>query len=557
MIPLADAAVFLLAGAVLLAAAEAFPRVRTPRGVTSWFAFLVGSSWLMVLPRLHGLAVLLLAAGLAVQAGRLLSPRWSLVVAATRRTVTWALLGVVLAAGTLITTRWYAERAALAEHEPAPASGSGPNVLLLVLDTVRAFDLSLHGYERPTTPHLERIGASGMVFLRAMATSPWTLPSHATMFTGRYPHELTADLLTPLDDSHPTIAEALLSHGYRTGGFAANILYGVREYGLGRGFAHYEDYRQSPLWVLQSGSLASRGFQAYQQTFDPYLIPGRKNAVRLNADFLEWLDRDSGRPFFAFLNYYDAHDPYVSEPAFAGKFTGGEPPTRRITTGRHYSPEEITGLRGAYDETIAFLDSEVARLLDSLAARGVLDNTLVILTSDHGEAFGEHGYLGHGNALHTTLVQVPLLLLLEGRIPAGRVEAAVTLRDLPATILDLVGASGHRFPGTSLARFWRPNHATGEAVSPVLAELPFEANLPDRYPVSRGDMRSIVVGRSHYIRNGDGMEELYDLAADPHELRNLAQTSEGRQRVVELQVELERAAEPGAGDPLRSNVDGR
>jgi len=127
-----------------------------------------------------------------------------------------------------------------------------PNVLLIVLDTVRAKSLGLYGYGRPTTPRLERLARYGTVFKSAFSTAPWTLASHATMFTGRYPHELSTGFLSPLDTTYLTLAELFTSEGYQTAGFAANTFYASQEFGLSRGFTHYEDYRVSGRQVLDS-----------------------------------------------------------------------------------------------------------------------------------------------------------------------------------------------------------------------------------------------------------------------------------------------------------------
>ena len=192
-----------------------------------------------------------------------------------------------------------------------PSSPDAPNVLMIVLDTVRAQNLNLYGYHRPTMPKLEQIAKTGVFFEQAVSPAPWTLPSHASMFTGRHPHELSADWTTPLDATYPTLAEILYQHGYVTAGFVANKIYCSYESGLNRGFMHYEDYLVSPGQLIRSSALGREitNNLDLRQRFKYYDDLGGKSAERLNHDFLSWLSRQEQGPFFAFLNYFDAHNP--------------------------------------------------------------------------------------------------------------------------------------------------------------------------------------------------------------------------------------------------------
>jgi arylsulfatase A-like enzyme len=197
-----------------------------------------------------------------------------------------------------------------------------------------------------------------------------------------------------------------------------------------------------------------------------------------------------------------------------------------------FTANEQKQLTDAYDNAIAYLDSEVDSVFSQLDRRGLLDNTIVVIVSDHGEQFGEQKRQarGHGNSLHAALLDVPLIIHGPGaNVPAERIERAISLRDLPATIMHLLRLDGASpFPGESLARLWEP----GEEVfrgSPVFSELSLENSFVDRGPEWQtwaGHMRSITDGRFHYIANGDGTEELYDSKADPWEKDDLA--SSGR-----------------------------
>ena len=346
------------------------------------------------------------------------------------------------------------------------------------------------------------------------------------MFTGRFPHELSVDWERALDAAHPTLAEALAAHGYETAGFVANTKRCSRESGLNRGFVHYEDYRVSAGRFVESASI-SRFIANRQETRDTignYQILGRENAETLNHDFFGWLSRrNRRRPFFAFLNYYDAHDPYVAPQEFALKFSE-EIPRGHLARGERYTEQEFLELNRAYDGTLAYLDHHVGVLLSHLQGQGLLEKTLVIVTSDHGEQFGEHGLVSHANSLYLPALHVPLVMVFPTRVPAGRrVSDPVSLRDLTNTVMDIVGLGrATPFPGESLARYWNEGSAVNSAESPLLAEISQSIRAEAWEPSSRGDMKALIVGGMHYIRNGDGSEELYDYELDPAENDNLA-----------------------------------
>jgi Sulfatase len=271
-------------------------------------------------------ASLLLSGGLAVQAARLIRPRRLPFLRLVR--LNTPLLVVALMALMLLKLggrAWSEYRAAAALPLP-PAHAR--NVLVIVWDTVRIGILSLYGYDRQTSPNLARLAARGVRFNQAFATAPWTLPSHSSLFTGRWPHELTADWRSPLDETHPTLAEYLGTRGYDTAGFVANLDYCSQETGLSHGFAHYEDYPIVPWDVftryvglgrrLDLLTPASVSNQLLQKCWgDMYDVTTRskehvKDAATVDRSFLAWLSwqRPRNRPFFAFLNYNDAHSPY-------------------------------------------------------------------------------------------------------------------------------------------------------------------------------------------------------------------------------------------------------
>ena len=457
-------------------------------------------------------------------------------------------------------------------NRPLPA-GNPPNVLLITLDTVRADHLSLYGYQRPTSPVLERLSKLGVRFDEARASAPWTLPSHATMFTGRWHHELSVNWMTPLDNKYRTLAEYLGEHGYATAGFVANTLSCSYDTGLSRGFTHYEDYLLERLIPFRTAWLPDHFLQTVSdvgvfvgRTFDIgpfrplrstwfsslFVSEPRRNAGAINEAFNEWLSRrrPSNRPFFAFLNFYDAHAPYVL-PEGAGYRFGVKPQRAAdfIFLIEEWETIDKVNLRpvyrqlawDSYDNCIAHLDERLGELLEGLLQSGVLDRTLVIVTADHGEGMGEHDLFNHGESLYRPEIRVPLLIVLPAsRRVSGIVREMVSLRDLPATILDILDLSKDSpFPGRSLAHFWRNPTPTASSANPetVISELPkpnpFDPN-HGRSPARRGPLRSLAEGDYVYIHNeGDGTEELYNERVDPAEVRNLS-------RVEAMQPVLER-----------------
>jgi arylsulfatase A-like enzyme len=440
---------------------------------------------------------------------------------------------------------------------PYPPAGS-PNVLFIVLDTVRADRLSLYGYERPTTPTLERLAKRGIRFDGARATAPWTLPSHASFFSGRWPHEFEVEWATPLPKNYPMLAEYLGANGYATAGIVSNM-YCSYDTGLNRGFTHYEDYVFRRLGFLRTSTVVEElvkssillglyspsGFmnrtQAWLQSIFDFST--RKDARTINGRFLTWLDdrQDPGRPFFIFLNYLDAHTPYKVPPGESRRF-GRKPQTDEelwVIYDEWATLEKLllkkpflTMGRDCYDSCLAYLDDEIGRLIGDLERRGVLENTWIVITSDHGEGLGEHELFDHGESLYSQEIHVPLVILPPSSITLGAVvRHPVSLRDLPATVVDLTGlAAESPFPGRSLRALWKNNAGAPDvAVSDVLSELASSSPIDSshgRSPARRGPLVSLAEGDLLYIRNeGDGVEELYNLRDDPHELTNRAQSA--------------------------------
>jgi arylsulfatase A-like enzyme len=515
-------------------------------------------------PRIYPQAWAVLAAGIAVW----VSPFFERHAAGLRRWLVLSFPGlaglVVVSAVSVFGGDWLKERREASRPLPPPGS---PNVLLIMLDTVRADRLSLYGYGRPTSPVLETLAKRGIRFDEARAPAPWTLPSHASMFTGRLPHELGVKRLSPLRGSFPTLAEYLGSRGYATAGFVANTLYCSYDTGLDRGFTRYGDYVLDGLLPFRTAWLVDRllhtvselgmyvgrtfhfgPFRPLQESWFTSLLASerRKDAGFVNGEFMEWIARrtEPARPFFVFLNYYDAHDPYVlplgAEYRFGIKprratefiFLMEDWPSASLDKLK-LRPIYLDLARDSYDNCLSYLDERLGELFLGLQRRGLLDQTLVIVTSDHGEGLGEHYLFGHGESLYSTEIHVPLLILLpSAKRFQGMIQEAVSLCDLPATITDLAGAgSGSPFPGRSLSRFWRDSASGPASVVPdgAVSELPSPPvnSNQGRSPAHRGPLVSFAAEGFVYIRNeGDGAEELFNERDDPAERHNLAHASD-------------------------------
>jgi arylsulfatase A-like enzyme len=577
LIPLTNLLIFLILGLGLATLSYGWPRR------ASWFGArllcvltLLAPLW-AAFPRIYGLAGCLVALGIASRMVPILERHavgFRLCIA-----ISFPVLAVItpLLAASVWAGDWLKERSEAARLLPPPGS---PNVLLIVLDTVAAGHLSLHGYDRPTSPTLDGLARRGIRFDRVQATSSWTLPSHAGFFTGRWPHELSAGWLTPLDATHPTLAEYLGSRGYATAGFVANLFYCGADSGLDRGFACYRDYIFPGLSAFKPASLVDRpveGLRAIHQflrerasfvfladlilRFDAGI---RKPAAVVNREFLSWLSerRQPERPFFAFVNFFDVHYPYMLPEGAIHRF-GVKPRTEReIDLTEHWrtvdksklSARETAFARDSYDDCIADLDEQLGRLLDELERRGVLESTWLIITSDHGESFGEQpGVFIHGTSLYQPQLHVPLVIVPPSGSPRPSrpvISETVSLRDLPATVVDLLDLeAGAPFPGASLARLWDstpsaarvdpPVFPTSPALSEVVPTDPFDAD-PAKLLENRRAWASLAEGDSIYIRirQGDFQRELlFDLREDARQWRNLA-LDPARQSVLERMREM-------------------
>jgi arylsulfatase A-like enzyme len=564
LIPLINLVLFLLLGLALWVVSLVWARRGRWIAMRSLGAFTLLAPIWAASSRLYGPAGFLLAVGFSAR----LVPVIEQHADGFRRLVRFSLPLAAALVPVLAASLWSADlKKAWSEVARPLPPASAPNVLLIVLDTVGAEHLHLYGSGRSTSQSIDELAARGIRFDQAQATSSWTLPSHASMFTGRWPHELSAGWFTPLDGTLPTLAEFVGSHGYATAGFIANTWYCARDSGLGRGFTHYRDFRFPRLTALRTAALVDRpleGIVSIERFLEDWLDLdlfsaavdrlyrllklNRKEAETVNREFFDWLSHreQSERPFFAFLNFYDAHYPYelpeLGIHRFGAKARSG-PETavvrdwpRVIQHGP--SPGQVTFGRDAYDDCVANLDEHLGRLIDELKRRRVLDRTWVIITADHGESFGENpGVFWHGTSLYQAQLHVPLVIVPPaGGPPAKVVTETVSLRDLAATVGGLVGLEGDSpFPGESLSRFWddSPTAQTksiavahpaslGQALSEVVPLESFGADPSQSLGEARWPLAALTEGDLTYIRReGDVKEELFRVRGDAPQRRNL------------------------------------
>ena len=318
----------------------------------------------------------------------------------------------------------------------------------------------------------------------------------------------------------PTLAEQLGAHGYVTAGFVANQHCTTWETGLARGFHRWDDFDAALREAFWASSLAqmtivrelvrapwwserARALRAADFRVQPEPEHERRSGAHVVDRFLRWHATLGERPYFAFLNLFDAHDPYVQPPDWSVRYS--EAPSGQDT----------------YESAIGYMDAQLGRLFDTLRAQGQLDNTIVIVASDHGEQFGEHSLFLHGNSLYLASLHVPLIIRYPTLIPAGlQVQAPVSLSRVAATITDLAGIHGSPLGGKSLRPTWGSATATGGEgqVSPSWIEQRVRGASGE--PATLGALTSLVDDSTHWIQGADRTEQLFLYRQDPREPRS-------------------------------------
>jgi arylsulfatase A-like enzyme len=550
--PVVDLCFFLPVALVVTVSSRLARKLPWFRVLILVLAFLTAYDWLRVTGRLYHSSCALLALGLATVLLRWVSKHENATAKVVRRSAPWLLASLALViVGIEGGVRLHEKYATAQLPSAAP---DAPNFVVIVLDTLRADHLSSYGYQRNTTPRIDKLAQHGVLFENAIASSSWSLPSHASLLTGRPVHEHGWGNMRQIPwlgwrdkalNGLPTIGEELQKRGYRTGAFSANSVYFTSNVGMGRGFLHFEDYFEnvgdafvrsqfgrdfSQRYMNRSKKSAfTRAFHALglgrwldKDSEGSGVYGGafgvRKRADEVNAETAHWIQRDAKHPFFAFLNYFDVHYAYGGPESYP-------------------KPQWDNGSTiDEYDAGVRYADEYVGRLLQRLDAIGVLKNTVVIVTSDHGESLGDHGLKYHGSTLYRELVQVPLIVYCPGRIPqAVRVETPVSTAWIAETMMNLAGGNSAVFPGPPLAELW--NSPAGTPNWPgAVSELPQTKNfthddqaLQGQQPLaSNGSMRSVFTTRWHLIQHEKWPDQIYDWKADPKESKNLINTPEGK-----------------------------
>jgi arylsulfatase A-like enzyme len=602
--PLVDLVLFALVVALLAIVAKIVPKI--PLFATTIFclSFLAAYDWLTCIGRLRHWSCFLFALGLATVFTRWAKRNEAGLAKFWRRT-TPLLITLLLVAFVLIHRRSaWRERHELTR---LPAAGpDAPNVLIVVFDTLRADHVLSYGYPRETSPSIDRLAREGALFENAIAPAPWSLPSHVSLLTGKYQFEhgigdvpamSATGLRAPAMNGSETLAEMLERHGYRTGAFSANRTYFSANLGFFKGFSHFEDYYDSVadcfvrtlfgrefarVYLTRSDRSGPRrlirwlGWESLLDKDDEGAAPGgtqgvRKRAPEVNREVLRWIDSSPhGRPFFAFLNYFDVHHRYGGPVAYKGPWSGtgkqvsrlGNHPARRDdSTSLEMTDDKWNEeLINEYDDGIKYDDDALGELLRNLEARGYLKNTLVVVTSDHGESLGEHHIAYHGEALYREQIYVPLVFWFPGHVPAGkRVSGVISNASIPATVMSVLSfAPVADFRRPALDALWSGSAPNSNAdvisevaqIYPTAAEdLVSEKLVPT---AMQGAMKSLTTDQWQLITHQKLGNQLYDYTKDPHELKDVFGAADSQAIVGKLMFQLQSTIQ---GKPRHPDVE--
>lgn len=427
-----------------------------------------------------------------------------------------------------------------------------PNVLLIVMDTVRADHTSLYGYERDTTPNLKKLSEEATLYSNAIAAGDMTLTSHASLFTGMYAIQHGAHYDPPysregrpLADEFNTLAEILSENGYLTIGVVANYVYLRHAFGLDQGFQYYDE--RMPVFFLGRTRpyYLRRGIRNFLTRFASPFDYDRlwSSAEEINRKVFALLDKAKrdGHRFFLFVNYMDAHDPYYPPPPFDQLYPGKD---ESFTSAHYYAlkravaklerritERERRHLLSQYDGGIAYLDFHIGRLITRLKELGLYENCLIVITSDHGEAFGERGIVGHGASVYQDQVRVPLVIKYPNVRRKAVVDEVVSTVDIMPTILGVL-------------EYEAPENLRGKnllKLEPGNSRIVISASFQNDYLISLHSRfnrveRALFLRPFKLISSTSGKRELYDLSKDPNERENLYQ-SNGMARELEARLD--------------------
>jgi arylsulfatase A-like enzyme len=572
--PLGHSAMLTLATTGALGAAMIWALLRPKSAIARWVqvhpillaAILIGPSWLSTEPleswssKWKGAAALLwIAAALGVNTILRIGKPWPGVRHLTAYLGSLTVLTLVCAGIS------GPHRARAAVTTPAATAVSGTPVILVSFDTTRADHLSTYGYNRPTTPHLTAFAKGATLYSAAMAASDMTLASHASIFTGVYPswhgahpYTLNPPVVRPLASKLPTLAGILASNGYFTGAVAANSVFLVPKWGLGRGFQAFDI--ESPIEVLgydrrfnlQHGIRRLLDCCMDTSAFDEIY----RRSDEINEYAFSMLDDPAihNRPVFLFVNYMDAHAPYVAPAPYNTMFLGAnhpvEYPRQKLIErelfegGRHPQDAELDRLVAQYDGGLASQDAAFGQLLDGLRQRGLYDKSLIIVTGDHGEAFGNRDLMEHGVSVYEDQVHVPLVIKYPNQKAAAVVSVPVSHVDILPTVLDTLG-----YPAPAHAQGRSLRNPAGLENREIMSE-----SFPNLFfgvwqPKLDRTERAIRSGSLKLVVSSSGKNELYDLAADKSELHNLRAVGHSGAEALDTALRRWVHEAPAAGAP--------
>jgi arylsulfatase A-like enzyme len=439
----------------------------------------------------------------------------------------------VLGLAMVISSLGACDRAPDAGSTGVRAQQALPDVVLIVLDTVRADHVSCYGYTRPTTPNLDALANTADRYAVARSTAPWTLPSHASLFTGLYPFRHRADAAVqngqfidalPLSQDELTLAEALQAEGFRTGAVVANVAYVNQRLGLDQGFSSF----------VLAGAIGE--------------------GTKVSTVALDWIGQSSARPFFLFVNYMNAHRPYDDTPIQGERAAAMPKPIGERSSdvidrlymqvyGSESPPDPVLlqKMVDSYDLGIANADLGLGSLIDGLKREGLYDDTLLIVTSDHGEYLGEKDLVEHSKDVYEPALRVPLVVKRPQQHSGRSIEEPISLADVPRIVLGALPSAIEtkyegKFPGTA-------------GTHGMFAEIRYsrlkDYNAPWGARFHR-ERSAMYLENWKLIRSSDGKHELYDLSADPGELRDL---SEEKPEETQGLLQLEQRLQDKAGGP--------
>lgn len=494
-----------------------------------------------------------------------------------------------------------------------------PNILFIILDTLRRDHLGIYGYPRQTSPHLDYFAQDATIFNRAISPAQWTIPAHSSLFTGTYPstHGLH-QAYQRLSGSHPTLAEILQMADYHTVAFCNNPLLGILETDLQRGFDHFFNYagatperpvdmrrsraRRAAASALRqvarrvSNQFAHSDF-LFRMSLSPTFVPIWSRLVNFKGSTTQsledlltyWRQHNAGgaaKPLFAFVNLMGAHTPYRPPQQVLDRIA---PELKRDKAVFRFmaqhnadglgwiSPPEAPlkdwqqhALEAFYSAEIAYQDEQLGRLLQGLKQSGALDNTLVVITADHGEGHGDHGFNGHSFVVYQELVHVPLIVHYPAQFPAGkRIQTSVSTRRIFHTVLDAAGIKppldeadpNANISGLSLvnALNGRPDTENGIVYSEAFPPVNLLNILERTTPSTVERLKLTQVRRGVYAEDyklavvGNQVEQLFNIATDPAETQNIA--ADEPETVQHLQRQLEQFVMQSPPEEANSQTD--